>query len=113
MSKRLKESLVFMPPIVGPKVYLARGSSLWPETFDRTKADAELAAFLNPLDVNEVLDTFLLGRDVSDDTKPVTWHTIVGFLGRTMSVHPNHVPQAGAIAFWAHVIMADAHKHSN
>lgn len=113
MSRSTKESLVFMPPIIGPKVYLARGSSLWPETFDRAKADAELINFLDPLDLDEVVETFVLGREVAEDAKPVSWHTIIGFLGRTLSVHPNHVPQAAAIAFWAHVIMAQATKHTN
>lgn len=103
---KIKDSLVFMAPMVGPKVYLSRGSSGWPETFERKHADAALADFLGGLAVTDLVEVFVTRRALEPELKPITWFTVTGFLGRTLEVSPLEVPQTAAIAFWAHVVMA-------
>jgi len=106
MSAPVINELVFLAPVIGPKVYMARGPSGWVETFLRPKLDAELATFAVPLEVDEIVDMFVATRDLAEKPVPIDWFSIIGFLGRTMNCSPLAVPHTVGIAFWAHVIMA-------
>jgi hypothetical protein len=115
MSTHEKESLIFAAPIIGPKVYIVKGSSGWPETFDRKKLDAELVAFLAPLDLADVVSTFLLSRELAEKPKDrlIAWHTVLGHIARTLGINYGLVPHTVGIAFWAHVLLAMAAAEAN
>lgn len=106
MSTPVINELVFLAPVIGPKVYIARGPSGWSETFVRAKLDVELASFMVPLEVDEVVDMFVATRDLAEKPTPIDWFSVIGFLGRTMNCSPLAVPHTVGIAFWAHVIIA-------
>ncbi len=96
----------FGEPTIGPKVYVARGPSGWAETFKRRHADEALRTFVTPLDLAELIDVFILARQVNKT--PADWHTVVGFLARTMQTTPRMVPAEVGVAFWAQVLIKQA-----
>ncbi len=108
MSQEHKENVVFNQPTITPKAYISKSSAGWPETFDRKKADAELVKFVAPANVHELVELFIAQRELGEKhaDRIIAWHTILGFLGRTMSVRFDFVPQLAAIAFWGHVVLA-------
>ena len=97
------ESVSFSKPTIAPKHYIVKGPSGWVETFDRKALDAELKTFMKTVAVNELIDVFVTARELADKQDPVTWHTIVGFLGRSTGHSPLAIPPGVGIAFWAHV----------
>lgn len=105
------DPISFSRPKIGPKVYLAKGPSGWNQTFPRDAADKALARFIGPLQLDELVDLFNLQREVNQT--PADWFTIVGFLGRTMQVHPNMVPHEVGVSFWAKTIVALEAKGAN
>jgi len=100
--------VTYSQPVVGPRVYLAKGPSGWPETFERKHADEALRAFAAPLEPLELVELFIAARELADDPKGklTDWYTITGFLGRTMDTSPKAVPPAAAVAFWGQVLAA-------
>lgn len=100
----------FTAPIIGPKVYVTKGPSGWPETFNRELADRELTKFVEPLDLAELIDTFVLQRTIAEEDSTLTWPHVTHFLARMMSVPLKLVPPIVGVAFWAKVILAlEAH----
>lgn len=110
MSTAQPDNVIFNPPVITPRHYIAKSSAGWPETFDRKKADEELKKFLAPLDVDEIVEMFITSREIGEKRadRITSWHTIVGHLSRTMTVRYDLVPTIVAIAFWAHVVMTVA-----
>lgn len=98
-------SVAFSCPQITPKVYVAKGPSGWPETFQRTKVDSELAKFIEPVTPAELVELFVLQRETSDKKTPLDWHTIVGYLARTMGTSPKRVPSNVGVAFWAAIVI--------
>lgn len=107
-ARVLDEGLSFGPPSITPHVYLAAGPSGWPETFNRKQADAALLAFIHPLPLEDVIETFLAARALAEDPTVIGWFTVIGHLGRLMNVHPKLVPAPAGVAFWAQVLLAQA-----
>jgi len=98
-----KSTIVFGKPVVGPKVYIAKGPSGWPEQIDRRKADAALDAFLDPLDAEEVVGSFAL--DVQTGRFEDTWGGVVTFLARLTERHPTNIPELAALALWGQAVL--------
>jgi len=99
-------SVEFSAPIIGPKVYVAKGPSGWPETFNRQKADRQLADFVGSVDLDELIGTFVLQRTLSDEPELVTWPHVTHYLARNLQVPVATIPDAVGVAFWAKVILA-------
>ena len=101
--------VTFSAPTIGPKVYITKGPSGWPETFNRSLADRQLAEFAQAVDLDELIETFVLQRSLSDE--PTTWAHVTHFLARTLSVPVHAIPDAVGVAFWAKTILArQAHE---
>ena len=117
VSRSRNDTISFEIPTIGPKAYVAKGPSGWPETFRREQADKELVAFLLPAAVDDVIDVFVMERELivlsGDEKKPIDWFTITGFLGRTMSVSPLAVPHAVGVAFWARALLTFHARKAN
>lgn len=115
MANEIKETVTYNAPVIAPKVYIVKTSAHWPETFDRKKVDAELVEFLKPLDVAEVVTMFIENRALGEKhaDRIIAWHTIVGYLARTMSIRHDLVPHTVGVAFWAHVVLANKNNEGN
>lgn len=98
-----KSTIVFGKPVVGPKVYIAKGPSGWPEQIDRRKADAVLDAFLDPLDVGEVVGTLVL--DIQTGRFENSWGGVVTFLARLTDRTPTSIPELAALALWGQALV--------
>lgn len=105
------DPISFCQPKIGAKAYIAKGPSGWNETFPRAAADLALAKFIGPLVLDELVDMFLTTRQLANT--PTDWHTIVGFLGRTLQIHPRLVPHEAGIAFWARTLLFVADTGAN
>jgi hypothetical protein len=95
--------LYFDRPTVTARLYTARGPSGWLETFDRRKLDAALMGFLGAAPIEDAVEAFILQRELSEDKRPTTWHTVIGFLGRLREMSPVQVPADVGLAFWGRV----------
>lgn len=118
VTKRVGISdLSFSCPTVGPKDYVTKGPSGWPEAFRRQVIDAKLEAFVKAqaptMRLAELVDLFVLRRENSEDQEPTGWFTITGFLARMLNTHPASVPHECAIAFWGQVVVATASRDAN
>jgi len=105
--------LTFSVPQIAPKVYIVKGPSGWPETFKRDVVDRELAGFTHPAPVDALVDLFVTRRQLAEKPEPTSWHTVIGFLGRTMNCPPNAVPHTVGIAFWGRVVLASLERGAN
>lgn len=113
MSKAPKEAVFFKRPTIGRRLYIAEGPSGWPEQFSRAKLDEELTRLLGSITVEAAVDLFITQRELSEDKKPETWHTVIGFLGRILEMHPFAIPHEAALAFWAQVILTHNSREAN
>lgn len=107
-ARVVDDTLCFGAPAIGPRVYLAVGPSGWPETFARKQADADLLAFIAPLALEDVIETFLAARALAEEPDTIGWFTVIGHLARLLNLHPKDVPPPVGVAFWAHVQLAQA-----
>lgn len=99
------DGLIFSKPEIAKRTYIVRGPSGHTEVFQRDKLDVELAGFLKPAPVIDMVSLFITTRDLSDKKEPTTWFTVAGFLGRTMQMSPKTIPPTVVIAFWAHIVV--------
>lgn len=102
----------FAKPTISARAYVSRGPSGWPETFKRDVADKALLAFIAPVDLDQLLDVFILQREVSEQKIP-DWHTVIGFLARSMQTTPKQVPHQVGIAFWGRYLLALQQRVAN
>jgi hypothetical protein len=102
MSK--KETVSYGPPTIGPRTYLAKGPSGWPESFDRKATDEKLAQFLSPLEVSSVIETFL-GWLRSEGAKAIAWSDVTEHLANVTNSKPDLVPDAAGVSLWAQTIL--------
>jgi len=91
----------FSAPIIGPKVYVAKGPSGWPETFNREQADRQLREFAGSVDLDELIETFVLQRTLAEQPEPTSWAHITHYLARVLNVPLKLIPAAVGVAFWA------------
>lgn len=110
-NEKHDDPISFERPKIGARAYVAKGPSGWNETFPRQQADAALAAYVKPLDLDELVDMFLTARQLANT--PTEWPTVVGFLARTMQTHPRLVPHEVGIAFWARTLIMVAESGAN
>jgi len=95
-----KEPIAYGEPTIGPRTYLTKGPSGWPESFDRKKTDKRLVDFLNPLTVEKVIDLFL--RDLKiKGAKAISWSDVSGYLGHLTSQDPDLIPEECSVSLWA------------
>lgn len=118
MTKRAEnQDVSFTCPMVGPKDYVVKGPSGWPETFRRRIVDTRLESFLRALipdlDLAELVEVFIARRELLEKPEPTTWFTVIGFLGRTLNMHPNEIPPECGIAFWGKVVIASLDRGLN
>ncbi len=106
-------TITFSCPTIAAKLYITRGPSGWPETFKRDRADLCLSKLITPVVIGDLVEVFVLARQTSDKKDPIDWHSIVGFLGRTMGISPRQIPHEAAIAFWGHVVLAQLAAAAN
>lgn len=106
-------SVEFSAPIIGPKVYVAKGPSGWPETFNRQKADRQLADFVGSLDLDDLINTFILQRTLAEEPEPTVWAHVTHYLARNLQVKVTDIPDAVGVAFWARTIIAQREHAAN
>jgi hypothetical protein len=104
----MSSGVSYTAPTIGPKVYVTRGPSGWPETFQRKEADAKLLDFVGPVPLEDLILTFIRQRTLADEPEPTTWAHITHYLARNLSVPVTTIPDAVGVAFWAHVVTAMA-----
>ncbi len=92
----------FTRPIIGPKVYLSRGPSGLPETFERKLADRELELYLGQVKVNVriAIDSFI--RRMTLERRSEDWGDVIGHLAELTKLDIS-VPLDVAVSFWAQV----------
>lgn len=92
------------PPTVGPKDYVSRGPSGWPEAYDRKESDEMLAEILNTVPVDVALSSFIESEAVRRDG--LIWPNVITFLARITHVDADTIPLPAVVAFWAKAIRA-------
>lgn len=109
--------MAFTCPVVGPKVYITKGPSGWPETFLRKTADAKLEAFLDAIapgaTVGELVDMFIVTRELADKPEPTNWFTVIGFVARRLILKPSDIPHEIGVAFWGKIVIASTARGVN
>jgi hypothetical protein len=93
--------MTFTRPVVGPKVYLSRGTSGQAETFKRCEADTDLKLFLGSVTSHLAIDGFI--RKMLLERKIETWTDVLDYLAGLVKVDVEHVPLEAAVSFWAQV----------
>lgn len=101
-----REELFFTCPLVSSKLYVAKGPSGWLESFKRAELDRELEAFTKPLIAEDLVFMFVESRALSQDREETNWHTLIGWIARTLGIEPKLVPPTVGIAFWGRVVIA-------
>ena len=96
--------VTFHHPTIGPKAYMARGTSGWVEMFKRKQADQALASILGDHPLLVVVEGFRAQLKLT--TNKLDWSAIVGYLSWLLGVTEKHIPDEAAVAFWCQVILA-------
>jgi len=105
------EPVTFERPVIGPKIYLARGPSGWREKFCRKEADARLKEYLDPVDPDDVADTFVITMELSNQEEH--WNDVVEYLAGIVGKSWREVPEIVGVAFWARAILVAKKKRTN
>jgi hypothetical protein len=98
-------------PTIGPKVYLTRGPSGWPEQFPRRTADKALETFLAPLDLQDVLASFAAMMKL--EARDETWEDVLAHLTKITGTAGKLIPNAVSVAFWGRYILALQNEGTN
>jgi hypothetical protein len=98
--------MTFTRPVVGPKVYLSRGTSGHAETFKRHEADAGLALLLGQITCPLAIDGFV--RKMLLERRAEKWIDVLDYLAGLVKIDVEHIPLDAAISFWAQVDLARA-----
>jgi hypothetical protein len=91
----------FTRPTIGAKVYLSRGPSGLPETFDRKTADRELEIYLGRVKIKIAVDSFI--RQMLIARRPENWGDVIEHLAKLTKLEADLVPLDVGVAFWAQV----------
>jgi hypothetical protein len=91
----------FTRPTIGPKVYLSRGPSGLPETFERKTADRELEQYLGRVKIKIAVDSFI--RRMTLERRQENWSDVIEHLAGVTKLNADVVPLDVAVAFWAQV----------
>lgn len=101
--------MTFTRPVVGPKVYLSRGTSGHAETFQRSSSDRELEMYLGKIKIALAVDGFI--RKMLLDRRAEKWSDVLDYLAGLTKLDVDIIPINVAVSFWAHVDQArDAAK---
>lgn len=106
-----KVSVTFGKPTVGPKIYLARGPSGWPEQFPRALADNALASFLAPLNVDDVVASFR--RAVQLEGREEGWGDVITHLAKVTGSDEKRVPEIVGVALWGRYLIFRHNEETN
>lgn len=98
-----QDPVPFDRPVIGPKIYLARGPSGWHERFCRKEADVRLGEFLDPLDVDDVAQSFIISVRLAREAE--TWGDVVAYLAKITDKTPREIPEIVCVALWARAIL--------
>jgi hypothetical protein len=110
--QKAQGSVTFGEPTIGPRVYLVRGPSGWPETFQRESADQALTDFLSPLDRTSVIHAFSTTLRVEHRTQ-MTWETVAAYLAKVTNCPGQIVPEAATVAFWGLWLLYNMNEGTN
>lgn len=105
-----KRKITFSPPTIGPREYLVRGSSGWPDIFEKKAADEELEKFItkNGLSLELVISSFM---NASAEQEVSMQDRIQGHLSRIGKLEKaEDVPIPVTIAFWAKLLTTKREK---
>lgn len=105
------ELVAFARPVIGPRVYVAKGPSGWSESFPRKIADKALVDFVAPLDLGEVLQTFQTSMALS--TREEHWGDVTSYLGGLTQLDPKAIPKIVGVAFWAQLLLHEEQQGTN
>lgn len=100
-------TLSFTRPAVGPRHYISRGSSGWPETWIRSEADAALRIFMSPLDLELIIRNFYEEQRLKREEHghhETLWSDVLGYLARVRG-RSSALTATVAIAFWGQVVL--------
>lgn len=92
-------------PTIGPRYYMARGTSGWAETFPRTIADAELTKLLGTVTLAIAVEGFRNQRKLTKGA--IEWATIIDYLAFICRCKHTLVTDLCGVAFWCQVILAE------
>lgn len=105
------ETVAYRRPTVGARVYIATTSAGWSETYSRKQTDAEVAQFLHPLTVDEVLQQFKI--TLSLKARPENWEDVINFLSQVTNQAARLIPESVAIGFWGQLTVLEHQQGTN
>lgn len=97
--------VTYNAPTIGPRYYMARGTSGWSETFPRSIADEELAKLLGVVTLAIAVEGFRSQRKLTKGA--IEWSTIVDYLSFICRCDPKLVTDSCGVAFWCQIILAE------
>lgn len=106
----ITQKMSFARPTTTPKHYLAAGASGWIETFLRADADRDLEKFVSPRPVRDMAINFIDSCEAQIEKKQTKWPDILSYISRILRIHPDKIPVAVGVAFWARVTMIEDEK---
>lgn len=106
-----KTSVTFAKPAVGPKIYLSKGPSGWPEQFPRKLADKALDDFLAPLATDDVLRTFRVAMQL--EARDETWSDVAAYLAKITDTTEKSITGNVGVAFWGRYLLAKRNEGTN
>lgn len=98
-------------PTIGPRAYMARGSSGWSETFKRIDADDELKKLLGVIPLKTAFDGLRSQRKLTKQA--LDWSVIVGYLSFLCRCDEKMIEDAAGIAFWCQYIITEREGSTN
>lgn len=100
-----ERGVTYHNPTVGPRLYMARGSSGWVESFQRSDADKQLAAYLGHVTLKIAVDGFR--SRLKRTQHSCDWHEILDYLSHITSKSANLVPDVVGVAFWCQYVLSE------
>jgi len=106
-----KPNVTFSKPAIGPKIYLAKGPSGWPEQFSRKLADEAIDKLLHPLRTEDVLGSFRVAMRL--EARDEQWGDVIGYLSKITGTHEQQIPEVCSVAFWGRYVILKRNEGTN
>jgi hypothetical protein len=97
-----KKLAALSPPTIGPRDYVCRGPSGWPEAYDREESDEMLMELLANVPLTVAISSFIESDQVRREG--LIWPVVLAFLSRITQTDVDRIPLPAAVAFWAKAI---------
>lgn len=98
------------PPTIGPRDYVCRGPSGWPEAYDREESDQMLAEILTNVPLEVAISSFIESDSVRREG--MLWPVVLTFLSRICHLDIDNIPLPAGVAFWAKAIRAQKEQRN-